>query len=90
VFERHWLEVVDYGAPSYGSILRYRARELALVVAAIVGILFLAWRARVQRQRAERSEREKARFLAVMSHEIRTPMNAILSSVELLQRTPLD
>ncbi|CAJ0813732.1 ATP-binding protein [Ralstonia flaminis] len=90
VFERHWLEVVDYGAPSYGSILRYRARELALVAAAIAGILFLAWRARVQRQRAERSEREKTRFLAVMSHEIRTPMNAILSSVELLQRTPLD
>ncbi|WP_052321650.1 ATP-binding protein [Ralstonia sp. A12] len=88
--ERHWLEVVDYGAPSYGSILRYRARELALMAAAIVGILFLAWRARVQRQCAERSEREKARFLAVMSHEIRTPMNAILSSVELLQRTPLD
>lgn len=88
--ERKWLEVVDYGAPSYGSILRYRARELAAVVVAIASLLFLAWRARVQRQRAERSEREKARFLAVMSHEIRTPMNAILSSVELLQRTPLD
>ena len=88
--EQHWLEVVDYGAPSYGSILRYRARELALVAAAIAGILFLAWRARAQRQRAERSEREKTRFLAVMSHEIRTPMNAILSSVELLQHTPLD
>lgn len=90
VIERHWLEVVDYGAPSYRSILHYRARELAALAAAIVGILFLGWRARVQRQRAERSEREKARFLAVMSHEIRTPMNAILSSVELLQHTPLD
>ena len=90
VIERHWLEVVDYGAPSYRSILFYRARELALLGMAIAGVLFLAWRARVQRLRAERSEREKARFLAVMSHEIRTPMNAILSSVELLQRTPLD
>jgi two-component system, NarL family, sensor histidine kinase EvgS len=29
-------------------------------------------------------------FLAFMSHEIRTPMHTILSSLELLQRSPLD
>lgn len=81
---------MDYGAPSYRSILRYRSRELMIMALGITGILFMTWRAWVQRRRAERSERDKVRFLAVMSHEIRTPMNAILSSVELLQRTPMD
>lgn len=39
---------------------------------------------KVERERAERSERFKQRFLANMSHEIRTPMNAIVGLVELV------
>lgn len=36
------------------------------------------------RERAERADREKSRFLASMSHEIRTPLNAMLGFTELL------
>ncbi|WP_440026503.1 response regulator [Chromobacterium amazonense] len=41
------------------------------------------------RKTAESANRAKSSFLAMMSHEIRTPLNAILSSLELLARTPL-
>lgn len=36
------------------------------------------------RERAEKADREKSRFLASMSHEIRTPLNAMLGFTELL------
>ena len=37
-----------------------------------------------QKERAEASERAKARFLANVSHEIRTPLNAIIGFTDLL------
>jgi signal transduction histidine kinase/CheY-like chemotaxis protein len=85
-----WLRLADYGEPSIASIVRYRAPQ----VIGAVGILFIfalltifSLRARAA---ALHSEREKAMFLAFMSHEIRTPMHTILSSLELLQRSPLN
>lgn len=39
---------------------------------------------------AERSSREKTKFLATMSHEIRTPMNGVVGMLSLLRETELD
>jgi two-component system, NarL family, sensor histidine kinase EvgS len=85
-----WLQETDYGAPSINTLLKYYGPQLILLAAAVLLILLFAQRARVARLAAVQSEQAKTKFLAVMSHEIRTPMNAILSSVELLQRSPLD
>ncbi|MEM4989172.1 transporter substrate-binding domain-containing protein [Collimonas sp. H4R21] len=85
-----WLKGTDYGAPSWRTLLKYYGTELIFLAVAIILILLFAQRARNARRAAVQSEQTKTRFLAVMSHEIRTPMNAILSSVELLRRSPLD
>ncbi|MBI3904392.1 MAG: response regulator [Pseudomonas fluorescens] len=84
-----WVVPTDYGLPSWPIVLHYY-RWQALAAASLF-ILFgvLVYRALKARRRAERSERDKAMFMAVMSHEIRTPMNAILSSLELLERSSL-
>ncbi len=85
-----WLQGTDYGAPSLATLLKYYGPQLSLLAMAVLLILLFAHRARTASRAAVQSELAKSKFLAVMSHEIRTPMNAILSSVELLQRSPLD
>ncbi|MDD2058617.1 ATP-binding protein [Pseudomonas sp. GD03860] len=85
-----WIESTDYGAPSWSSIGRYYALEIGLLVAGLCALVYMARRARRAQREAQRSESEKSAFLAMMSHEIRTPMNGVISSIELLQRTPLD
>ncbi len=42
------------------------------------------------RDRAEKANEAKSRFLAMISHEIRTPLNAVLGFLSLLQDTRLD
>ena len=42
------------------------------------------------RDRAERTDKAKSRFLTVMSHEMRTPLNGILGVLDLLKTTNLD
>ena len=84
-----WMAHNNYGPPSWTQILRHRWRESLLIVAALLLLLFAMLRARRAKRAAEKSEQDKARFLAVMSHEIRTPMNAILASMELLGRSKL-
>jgi len=41
-------------------------------------------------QEAVAALRAKSEFLATVSHEIRTPMHGVISTLDLLQRTPLD
>jgi PAS domain S-box-containing protein len=43
-----------------------------------------------ERQRAERADRIKARFIAMINHEIRSPLNVITSVRHLLEKTRLD
>lgn len=43
-----------------------------------------------EKQRAEQSEKLKARFLANMSHEIRTPLNGILGLLRMVEQTKLE
>ncbi|MGR3636411.1 MAG: response regulator [Shimia sp.] len=42
------------------------------------------------RDRAQRADNAKSRFLTVMSHEMRTPLNGILGVLDLLKTTHLD
>ncbi len=84
-----WIAKTDYGAPSWGAILRYYSLELSLFTFCLVTIALLAGLARRAQKAAQQSEADKSAFLAMMSHEIRTPMNGVLSSIELLQSTQL-
>jgi signal transduction histidine kinase/CheY-like chemotaxis protein len=84
-----WVAPTDYGLPSWPVVLDYYKWQALGAVGLFVLFAVLVYRAVKARRRAERSERDKAMFLAVMSHEIRTPMNAIFSSIELLERSPL-
>ncbi|MNJ16941.1 Sensory/regulatory protein RpfC [compost metagenome] len=90
VMMERWIESTDYGAPSWSSIGRHYVLEIGLLVAGLLALVYMARRARKAQRKAQRSESEKSAFLAMMSHEIRTPMNGVISSIELLQRTPLD
>jgi two-component system sensor histidine kinase EvgS len=88
--KERWLRLADYGEPSIESILRYRAREVLGALGILIIFALLTIFSLRARTAAMRSEREKAMFLAFMSHEIRTPMHTIFSSLELLQRSPLN
>lgn len=70
------------------------AAAATALVAGMVGLAFLIGHLRargreeaLEREKlaAERSDREKSKFLASMNHEIRTPLNAMLGFSELLR-----
>jgi two-component system sensor histidine kinase EvgS len=84
------LRLADYGEPTIESILRYRAREVLGATGILLIFVLLTVFSLRARTAAVQSEREKAMFLAFMSHEIRTPLHTIFSSLELLQRSPLN
>jgi two-component system sensor histidine kinase EvgS len=80
-----WIDELDLGSPPLRTILYYYRNEL-LAFGALFIVLMIALRSAIlSRRRAQCSEMEKSRFLAVMSHEIRTPMNSVMASLELLQ-----
>ncbi|CAM2179723.1 histidine kinase [Burkholderia latens] len=86
---RDWVELADYGKPTFRSIVHYRLPQVVAIgaVLIILAILsFLLWKSRAA---AIRSKRDKAMFLAFVCHELRAPLHTILSAVELLQRSPL-
>ncbi|WP_380007606.1 ATP-binding protein [Dyella humi] len=85
-----WMGDTDYGAPSWRVLVRFHVPEMLTAGTLLTVIIALLLIARRDRQRAIRSERDKAAFLAVMSHEIRLPLGAVLSSVDLLRQTSLD
>lgn len=79
-----WLQSTYFGAPTPGAILRHYWLEALGVASGVALLLFLLIAARRARQAARRSERDKARFLAIMSHEVRNAANTISGSVELM------
>ncbi|WP_081069264.1 ATP-binding protein [Burkholderia diffusa] len=83
-----WLSQADYGRPSFESIVRYRAPQLAIAAATLLLFALLTFISLRLWRRASRGEREKAQFLAFMSHEIRSPVHAILASLEMLRKAP--
>ncbi len=88
--DARWVAQSDFGVPSWASLLRYYGWELLGLCACVLLLVAFARNATRARKAAQQSESVKTAFLAMMSHEIRTPMNAILSSIELLRRTPLE
>ncbi|MFG0884959.1 ATP-binding protein [Vibrio sp. CJQ_6] len=85
IFE-HWVGSLNLGQPPIASIFFYYRYEIIFFVVLVMGLSFSLHQARQARLSAEKSEKDKARFLAIMSHEIRTPLNAVMASLELLQR----
>ncbi|WP_306674704.1 ATP-binding protein [Burkholderia cepacia] len=86
---RDWVELADYGKPTFRSIVHYRTPQvvsIGLILIVLAVLSFLLWKSRAA---AIRSKRDKAMFLAFVCHELRAPMHTILSAVELLQRSPL-
>lgn len=85
-----WLDRDSPDVPSATALSRHFAFELALAGLLVLLLLIVVVQSYRQRMAATRTEREKARFLAIVSHEIRSPMNAVLAAIELLRNTRLD
>jgi len=84
-----WMRTTYFGAPTLGAIVRHYRSEVLLGISTVTVLLvLLSLTVRAQRA-ARRSEREKARFVAVMSHEVRNSANTIAASVELLLHSTL-
>lgn len=85
-----WLGLPEQKLSPFQLVAQRYSEEATLGAALLFMIVGLAFQIYREHQRAVRSERKAAMFLAVMSHEIRSPMNAVLAAVELLRFTSLD
>ena len=59
-------------------------------IASVIYFIKLALDLKIEKEKAEISNKEKTEFLANMSHEIRTPMNSIIGFSKLLKQSPLN
>jgi signal transduction histidine kinase/CheY-like chemotaxis protein len=89
VIER-WLETAYLRAPTLSQVASAYRVEIGLGVALFVVLVFALWQLRRAQLASRRGERQKTMLLAVMSHEVRNAVNAVVSSVDLLSRTPMD
>jgi signal transduction histidine kinase/HPt (histidine-containing phosphotransfer) domain-containing protein len=85
-----WMTATYFGAPTLAIIARHYRTELLIGLATLSMLLMSLYLMRRAQNAARRSEREKARFVAVMSHEVRNSANTISASVELLLQSALD
>jgi signal transduction histidine kinase/ligand-binding sensor domain-containing protein/CheY-like chemotaxis protein len=87
-----WWAFTGYALVALSLVLgfvRWRTAALKARQVELVREVEIATRdLRLQKERAEESERHKQQFLANMSHEIRTPMNAIMGMAGILKRNP--
>jgi CheY-like chemotaxis protein len=83
------LVAADDGAPTIRSVLRDYAWDIVSFTLGMMLVVFFAWRAWIAGKSTVHSEKLKSRLLSMMSHEIRPSIAAILSSIDMLQRTPL-
>ncbi len=60
------------------------------IIAAVIYLIKLGTDLKIEKEKAEVSNREKTEFLTNMSHEIRTPLNSIIGFSRLLDKTPLN
>ncbi|MCG8603345.1 MAG: ATP-binding protein [Verrucomicrobiales bacterium] len=76
-------------------LVMMRLSAIVSLISGVAGLAFLLGHVKAQeraidleeeKRLAEKSDREKTKFLASMNHEIRTPLNAMLGFSELLTR----
>ena len=79
--------------PSFFSLYRRQILTIFSIILAILAIIFAYFTARlrktnhklsIEKQKAEKANRDKTIFVQNMSHDIRTPLNAILGFSQLL------
>jgi signal transduction histidine kinase/DNA-binding NarL/FixJ family response regulator len=89
VIER-WLETAYLRAPTVAHIASVYRVEIGLGVALAIALVFALWQMRRAQMASRRGEQQKTMLLAVMSHEVRNSVNAVVSSIELMARSPMN
>jgi signal transduction histidine kinase/CheY-like chemotaxis protein len=89
VLER-WLQTAYLRAPSLALIMRVYRVEVGLALALVLVLVFAVWQMRRAQMASRRGEQQKTMLLAVMSHEVRNSVNAVVSSIELLSKSPVE
>ncbi|MGA7438631.1 MAG: ATP-binding protein, partial [Luteibacter sp.] len=89
VIER-WLETAYLRAPTVAHIANVYRAEIGLGIALALALVFALWQMRRAQLASRRGEQQKTMLLAVMSHEVRNAVNAVVSSIDLMARSPMD
>ncbi|QDE39380.1 response regulator [Luteibacter pinisoli] len=89
VIER-WLETAYLRAPTVAHIVSVYRVEIGLGFALAIVLVFALWQMRRAQLASRRGEQQKTMLLAVMSHEVRNAVNAVVSSIDLMARSPMD